>query len=105
VSDLAVTVNGHIHTISCDDGQEPRLRRLAQLVDARVGEFVAAVGQVGEARLLLLAALLLADQLSDAGEAVQAERGRQETALSAVADTVDALSSRLEAIAARLETA
>jgi cell division protein ZapA len=105
VPDLVVTVNGHLHTVSCDDGQEPRLRRLAQQVDARVGEFAAAVGQVGESRLLLLAALLLADQLSDAGEAVEGERTRHEMALSAVAETVDQLSARLEAIAARLETA
>jgi cell division protein ZapA len=105
VPDLVVTVNGHLHTITCDDGQEPRLRRLAQLVDARVGEFVAAVGQVGESRLLLLAALMLADQLADAGEAAAGERGRHEAALGAVADTVDGLSTRLEAIAARLESA
>jgi cell division protein ZapA len=105
VPDLPLTINGSLHTVSCDDGQEPRLRRLAQIVEARIGEFVAAVGQVGEARLLLLAALTLADQLTDAGEAVQGERNRRETALATVADTVDGLAARLEAIAARLEAA
>jgi cell division protein ZapA len=105
VGELAVTVNGHVHTLTCDDGQEVRLRRLAQLVDARIGEFVAAVGQVGEARLLLMAALTLADQLSDAAEAAQAEKKSGEAALAAIADQADGLAARLEAIAARFETA
>ena len=66
---VTVPVNGRSYTISCDDGQESRIRRLAQYVDAKVGEFVGSVGQVGEARLLLLAALVIADELSDANEA------------------------------------
>jgi cell division protein ZapA len=105
VAELAVTVNAHLHTLTCDDGQEARLRRLAQQVDARVAEFVATVGQVGEARLLLLAALTFADQLSDAAEAAQIEKNRGEAALAGAADGVDALAARLEAIAARLEAA
>ena len=105
MAEVAVTVNGHIHTLSCGNGQEARLRRLAQLVDARIADFVAAVGQVGEARLWLLAALTLADQLSDLSEAAQAERNRGEAALASAADAVDGLSKRLEAIAVGLETA
>ena len=66
---VTVPVNGRSYTISCDDGQEGRIRRLAQYVDAKVGEFVGTFGQVGEARLLLLAALVIADELSDANEA------------------------------------
>ena len=45
-------VNGRSFAILCDDGQEPRIRRLAQYVDGKVAEFVGSVGQVGEARLL-----------------------------------------------------
>ena len=105
MGEVALTVNGHPHTLTCDDGQEARLRRLAQLVDARVGDFVATVGQVGEARLLLMAALTFVDQLADAAEAAQIEKNRGEAALSAAADGVDGLAARIEAIAARLETA
>jgi cell division protein ZapA len=73
---VSVPVNGRLFTISCDDGQEPRIRRLAQYVDAKVTDFVADVGQVGEARLLLLAALVIADELSDANDALGQERSR-----------------------------
>ena len=58
---VSVLVNGRNFTITCDDGQEARTRRLAQYVDTKVGQFAASVGQVGEAKLLLLAALAIAE--------------------------------------------
>ena len=89
----------------CDDGQEPRIRRLAQYVDAKVGEFVADVGQVGEARLLLLAALVIADELSDANDALQQERSRGRAAeLPPERAARGAWSERVESIAARSQT-
>jgi cell division protein ZapA len=110
MSEVGVTVNGRPYKITCDDGQEPRIRRLAQYVDARVGEFVKGIGQVGEARLLLLTALVIADELSDANEALQEERSRLRAAEAEAADAADAAASgvhgiaqRIEAIAARLE--
>ena len=69
---VVVKVNGRDFALSCADGQEPRIRRLAQYVDAKIGEFTKALGQVGEARLILLAALVIADELSDANEALPA---------------------------------
>jgi len=111
MSQVTVTVNGHPYKIACDDGQEPRIRRLAQYVDARAGEFVKSVGQVGEARLLLLAALVIADELSDANEAIEQERSRARAAETEAAEAADAAASgahgiaqRIEALAARLET-
>jgi cell division protein ZapA len=70
---VSVPVNGRSYTITCDDGQETRIRRLAQYLDAKVGAFVSKVGQVGEARLLLLAALVIADELSDANDALDSD--------------------------------
>jgi len=111
MSEVAVTVNGRTYKITCDDGQEPRIRRLAQYVDARIGEFAKSIGQVGEGRLLLLAALVIADELSDANEALQQEQSRARSAETEAADAADAAASgvhgiaqRIEAIAARLES-
>src|SRR3954454_2701639 len=73
---VVVKVNGREFPLSCVDGQEPRIRRLAQYVDAKVGDFTKTLGQVGEARLILLAALVIADELSDANEALAEERSR-----------------------------
>jgi cell division protein ZapA len=111
MSQVGVTVNGRPYKIAGDDGQEPRIRRLAQYVDAHVGEFVKSIGQVGEARLLLLAALVIADELSDANEALQQERSRLRAAETEAGDAADAAASgvhgiaqRIEALAARLES-
>ena len=105
---VVVKVNGRDFPLSCADGQEPRIRRLAQYVDAKVGDFSKTFGQVGEARLILLAALVIADELSDANEALVQERGRIRAELGeaepGAASGVDRAASRLEAIAARLET-
>src|SRR5215470_1893420 len=97
---VSVPVNGRSYTITCDDGQETRIRRLAQYVDAKVGEFVGRVGQVGEARLLLLAALVIADELSDANDALERERNRDDVAASSQYET----SKPVEAIATRVKT-
>jgi cell division protein ZapA len=117
---VVVKVNGRDFTLSCGDGQEPRIRRLAQYVDAKIGEFTKNLGQIGEARLILLAALVIADELSDANEAVQQERNRTragggsgggpgggsggETSEAAASGIRD-IAERIEAIAARIETA
>ena len=105
---VSVTVNRHSFTISCDDGQEPRIRRLAQYIDAKVSEFVGTVGQVGEARLLLLAALVIADELAEANAALQEQSAARtvddRAAEDAAANGVHGIAQRIEAIAARLES-
>ena len=112
MAEILVKVNGRDFPLSCADGQEPRLRRLAQYVDAKIAEFAKDLGQIGEARLILLSALVIADELSDANEALQQERSRArgpgipggepaEAAASGIRD----IAERIEAIAARIETA
>ena len=102
-----LTVNGRPFAVTCDDGQEGRIRRLGQYVDAKVAEFVGNIGQVGEARLLLLAALVIADELADASEALRLERSGAQAPEPAAADAaasgINGIAQRVEAIAARLE--
>jgi cell division protein ZapA len=112
---VVVKVNGRDFPLSCADGQEPRIRRLAQYVDAKVGDFTKMLGQIGEARLILLAALIIADELSDSNEALTQERARGRAAAGAAGEPSDAAAQeaasgvqraaeRIETIAARLET-
>jgi cell division protein ZapA len=108
MAQVVVRVNGRDFPLSCAEGQEARTRRLAQYVDGKIGAFAKDLGQAGELRLLLLAALVIADELSDAGEALQQERNRPpapEIAVSAsAAKEIDGLAERIEAIAAALES-
>ncbi len=106
---LAVTVNGHSYQITCDDGQEDHLRALAESVDARVGELVASVGQVGDMRLLVMTSLLLADEASEAKNDLLALREEDEKAgekaqldEAVLAAGIETLAERIEAIADNL---
>ena len=103
---VVVKVNGRDFALSCADGQEPRIRRLAQYVDAKVGDFAKGLGQVGEARLILLAAIVIADELSDANETVLQERSRARAAAgdAGAASGLRDMAERIETIAARIET-
>jgi cell division protein ZapA len=57
-----VMVNSKAYTIACDEGEEEHLRQLAAIVDGKVRELLGSVGNVGDLRLLLMAALLIADE-------------------------------------------
>ena len=107
MAQVSVTINGRSFQIACDDGQEANLMRLAAYVDKRVGELVAAVGQVGDDRLLVMASLLVADELSDAvtrldgvDEPDDSDRLQEEETLIS---NIETLAERIEHIAQRLE--
>ena len=104
MAQMSIQVNGRPYTVGCEDGQEQHLADLAQLFDHQVRQVSQDVGQLGETRLFLMGALLLADELADARNRLaalqveisrtQADRARIETrAVSA-----------LEAAAKRIET-
>jgi cell division protein ZapA len=105
MAQVVATINGRSYPIACNEGEEQRIGELARYVDAKVKSFARDLGQIGEARLLVLAALVLADELADA----QAGRGDTTLANGDAADDgkfaagVENLAERIEAIAARLE--
>jgi cell division protein ZapA len=102
---VVVTVNGRAFPLSCADGEEARTRRLAQYLDGKVTDFVKVHGQIGEARLILLAALVVCDELSDTSDAFQQERSRPHSnEAGAAVQGIRAIAQRIDAIAERLET-
>jgi cell division protein ZapA len=66
MAQVSVRINGRQYQVACEDGQEAHLDKLAAYIDQRVSELVKDVGQVGDARLLVMSALLIADELADA---------------------------------------
>lgn len=106
MAQIDISINGRDYRIACDDGQEEHIADLARYVDRRVAELAATVGQVGEARLLVMASLLIADELSEALADVESrERDGDARAAARMAALTEALAERIEAIAARLEAA
>ncbi len=108
---VSVFINGRSYDIACDDGQEAHLTRLAAYVDKRLTELVAAVGQVGDTRLLVMVSLLIADELSDAYAelaALRSEDGEMATdpeADEVLGSNIDMLAQRIENLAEHLEQA
>ena len=65
MAQVTLAINGRSYRIGCADGEEARLRELGREVAVRVDRLVMEFGQVGETRLLLMAALLASDELLD----------------------------------------
>ena len=65
MAQVNVEVNGRPYTVGCEDGQEARLRELAGAVDAQVRQVARDVGPLGETRLLLMGALVMADEMTE----------------------------------------
>src|SRR5215471_17037812 len=82
MAQLTIEVNGRPYLVGCEDGQEPQLRELAKIYDAYVRQLGGEIGQLGETRLFLMGALLMADELQDVRTRLahtQAELGRLRT--------------------------
>ena len=105
MAQVSVTIDGRKYRLACNEGEEARLESLAGMIDEKIGEMRAAFGEIGDQRLVIMAALTIADNLGEARDQAAAERRRSveaEERAQAIASSLDELGSRLEALAARL---
>lgn len=107
MAQVTIQVNGKPYTVGCEDGQEAHLAELAKLFDHQVRQVSADVGQLGETRLFLMGALLLADELADARQSlgdIQADLARahadRDRAEARAITALDAAARRIEKLAA-----
>ena len=103
MAEVELWIAGRSYQVACRDGEEEALRAAGRLVDTKSREALAGLGTLSEARQLLFAALLLADQMMDDG------KGPAPAAPSAtdpeLARRAEALADRLESLADGLEKA
>lgn len=103
---VTVEVHGRPYAVGCADGQEARVRDLATQFHERVQGVADQVGQVGDVRLFLMAALTLADELQEAkrqaGPQPQA-RAKAVAAPAPAAPPSEGVAEALNAVAARIE--
>lgn len=66
MANVIVTFNNQDYHLACQDGEGDRLAKLAEYVNGKAGEIAKAMGSVSDIRLLLMTAILLADELDDA---------------------------------------
>ena len=108
MAQVIVEVRGKSYGVGCEDGQESHVRSLAGLIDAKVREIAPDGGALGETRLMLLGALMLADEVHQLSGALAAERARNgrleaeaKTAESRAVAAIEAAAKKLETMASR----
>jgi len=124
MAEVNISINGRVHEISCDNGQEGRVVDLASYIDQRLQQIARSGAAYNDAHLLVLTALVLADELFETREKLSAvsaspsaapAKGRKgevvaESAPSAedekaVAQLLEKLVKRIDGIAARVQAA
>src|SRR5450631_3806831 len=68
---INVTINGRQYRMACEEGQEVQLLRLAESLESRIATLRGKFGEIGDARLIVMAALTVCDELLDAGQRIR----------------------------------
>ncbi len=101
MSQVTVTINARQFRMACEDGQEGHLRQLAKDLDDRIVALRGQFGEIGDARLTVMAALMVADELSETGKKIR----RLEDELAALQDARGIAAERTQATQAALVAA
>ena len=72
MAQVTLRINGYAYTVGCQDGEEQHLQVMAGEVERRIEGIKSAIGQSGESRMLVMAALMMADDLFEAEKKLQA---------------------------------
>jgi cell division protein ZapA len=113
---VTVTINGRQFRMACEDGEETHLLQLAEDLDQRIGRLRTRFGEIGDTRLTVMAALTLADELSETKEKLDrlepelatlqdasvVSADRAQATQAAVAAALNAAAERIENITKRL---
>ena len=103
MAQVSIEVNGRPYQVGCEDGQEQHLRELALIFDRQVRQVSQEMGQLGDTRLLLMGALLLADELADARNRLAAQQADIARLQSSQSRTENRAVLALENAAKRIE--
>ena len=96
---VTIRLNGNPYQIGCGAGEEAHVSKLGEEVESVMQSLVASVGQIGEARLLAMVALILADRAAD-----QTANAPKDSAMSTSDVHQDVAAEALEMAAARITT-
>ncbi|MGL4440296.1 MAG: cell division protein ZapA [Bosea sp. (in: a-proteobacteria)] len=116
---VTVTISGKVYRMSCGDGEEAHLEGLAAIYDARIEDMRKGLGELGDMRLHVMAALTLADEMSEMKkrveglelklDALKGDAGSAETRAEQVerlaTDAITSAAERIEKVARALSPA
>ena len=116
MAQVIATIAGRNFRLACEDGQEEHLLALSAEIDARIAELRQRFGEIGDTRLTVMAALMVADEVSEAkaqirrledevaalqdARVVAGDRAKQASA--AVAGAFNSAAERIEGLTRKL---
>lgn len=116
--ELSITIGGRSFPVACQEGEEHFLRSAAAMLDAEAQPLIAQLGRLPEARMLLMAGLMLADKTAAVEDEIRALKARlaelearPETRVEVpvippqVTETLAEIAAQAEALAQRLDDA
>lgn len=118
MAQVNVTISGKTYRMACEDGQEEHLAVMADRVNESIEQLRARFGEIGDQRLTVMAAITLADLNAEVERKLQQLRAevagleearaavveRQAGVEAEIAEAIDAMASRIEAVAARVSS-
>ena len=105
MSHINVTINARQYRMACEEGEEVRLLKLAETLESRIQSLRGKFGEIGDARLTVMAALTACDELLDANARIRALEEELETAKSTRTAAVDRARLTQTAVANALNSA
>jgi cell division protein ZapA len=110
MSHINVTINGRQYRMACEEGQELRLLKLAENLETRIQSLRGKFGEIGDARLTVMAALTVCDELVDTSQRIRSLedelsklRDVRVAAVDRARETQAAVATALNAAAERIE--
>ena len=119
MAQVVVTIAGRTYRMACDDSEEARLEHLARDFDARISGLRTSFGEIGDQRIIVMAALTLADELAeaqrqigdlknqvtDADEATRSREAQSGQTQERIASALGEAAHRIEGIAQKIREA
>jgi len=116
MAQVNATIAGRQFRLACEDGQEEHLQALAHDLDQRIIDLRAKFGEIGDMRLTVMAALMVADELSEAARKIRrleeeatalqdariVSADRAKAASDAVVNAFNSAAERIEGITRKL---
>ena len=103
MAQVQVSINDQTYTITCDDGQEARLKDLAAYFDTHVRSLAERVGRIADSRLMLLAGLTVCDELKEMEMRLRdCEANRGMTSEEGAARVINAATRKVQEVSDRM---
>ena len=94
MADVDIIINSRTYRVSCKDGEEERIKLLSSKINDEVKLLADKIGQLGEARMILLAALVLLDKFDESQEKMEEIIKQTANKIESVVNSINAEKSK-----------